>query len=235
MTRKITFGAAMLAVVGMAFATPLLQEFTLKLTPKEGDVAKYMLKADIDIQGTQASFNGKVTEKTIKVEADGTYQIESTNSDGKVVFGGQEMEMPASEPTITVYKANGEVKEIKGAGVDANAYRMSGISSFRWPTKAVKVGDEWTSEWAKDDKTGAVAGKATFKVEAEEKVGAWETVKIKMSTKESEGDSPATAEGTIWLAKADGKMVKTEAAWKNAPFPGAPGPIDAKVTLTRTE
>lgn len=232
MKRTLTFGTA--ALVLAAVATASYQAITLAPTLKEGDVTKYSLKADITVAGMEAAFTGKVTEKVLKVEADGTYTVESTNSEGKVSLGGQEMEMPGGEPSVAVYKKGGELKELRGNGADPNAYRMAGMTGFRYPDKAVNVGDEWKITWTKSDK-GAVAGEATFKVDSMDKVGNWDSVKIKMSAKETEGETPASAEGFVWISKTDGRMTKMEATWKNAPFPGAPGPIDAKVVMTRVE
>ncbi|MFZ4506840.1 MAG: hypothetical protein ACOYON_03995 [Fimbriimonas sp.] len=233
MRKQSLIGFALLALTGVAIAMPAIQEFTLKFVTKKDEVVKYTIKADVEVSGTQASFTGKVIEKTTEVKEDGTYSIETSNAEGKVVFGGQEMEMPAQAPTVTVYKANGDLAEIRGEGADGGAYRMTAISMMRWPGKAVKVGDEWTSEWKSDTKTGIVAGKATLKVLGEEKVGDWDCLKISLNSKETEGDTPAGNEGIYWVAKEDGKTCKLETKWKNAPFPGAPGPIDAKVTQVR--
>ena len=229
--KKVGFGL-MIAALSMA-AIAIDDAISLKRAAKAGDVAKYRLKADVELQGMEANFTTLITEKVSKVESNGNYVLESTQSDGKVSFSGQEMDVPGSVQTFT-YKPNGEVVEIKAENVDASVYRTAILTSFIFADKAVKVGDDWTFEIKKDEKTGTVPAKQTYKVEAEEKVGDVDTFKVKFSTKETEGgDSAASCEGTAWISKKDSTLVKSEGVWKNVPFPGAPGPINAKYTMAR--
>ncbi len=223
-----------LFIAALSVAAIAVQDgVSLKRVAKTGEAIKYRLKADLQVQGVEASFSTLSVEKITKVESNGNYVLETVQSEGKVSFSGQEMEMPASTQSVT-YKANGEVIEIKAEVSDSSAYRTANLISFIAPEKAVKVGDTWTSEIKKDEKTGAMSVKGTYKVEAEEKIGDWEVLKVKYSSKETEGgDTAASAEGIVWILKKDGSMVKSEGAWKNVPFPGAPAPIDAKYSLVR--
>ena len=229
--KKTGFG---LIVAALSVAALAIQDgVSLKRVAKAGEAIKFRLKADVEVSGVEANFSTLVTEKVTKVESNGNYVLESAQSEGKVSFSGQEMEMPASTQTFT-YKANGEIVDIKADTVDASVYRTAHLTSFVVADKAVKVGDEWTTEVKKDEKTGAVAAKGTYKVEGEEKVGAFECFKVKFANKETEGgDAAATCEGVSWVNKKDGSLVKSEGSWKNVPFPGAPGPINAKFTMTR--
>lgn len=229
--KKASLGLFIAAISVVAFAVQ--DGVTLKRTAKVGDAIKYRLKADVEIQGMEANFTTLVTEKVSKVEANGNYVLESTQSEGKVSLSGQEMDVPGSTQTFT-YKANGEVVDIKADSVDSSVYRTANLTAFVVAEKALKVGDEWTHEIKKDEKTGVLPAKGTYKVEAEEKVGDFETYKVKFTTKETEGgDSAASCEGIAWINKKDGTMVKSEGTWKNVPFPGAPGPINAKFVMTR--
>lgn len=231
MFRKTGFG---LLVMALSVAALAIQDgASLKRVAKAGDAAKYRLKADIDFQGMEANFTALVLEKITKVESNGNIVVESTYSEGKVSFSGQEMDAPGTTSTYT-YKPTGEVVEIKAETVDSNVYRTAHLTAFTVPDKTLKVGDEWTTEVKKDEKTGAVAAKGTYKVEAEEKVGDFETYKVKYSTKESEGgDAAAVCEGMAWVNKKDGSLVKSEGVWKNVPFPGAPAPLNAKFSMVR--
>ena len=61
-----------------------------------------------------------------------------------------------------------------------------------------------------------------------------ETLKVKYSTKETEGgETAAVCEGVSWISKKDGSLVKSEGVWKNVPFPGAPAPLNAKFSMVR--
>lgn len=220
--------AAALAVSAVAMAAQ--EAINLKRTPKDGEASVYRLKADIDLAGTQATFTAKISEKVTKVEGD-NYTVETAITEGKALFGGQEMPMEDQPATSATYKTTGEI--VSMSETDPGAMRMANLQSFRYPTGPVKVGDTWNTEVAASDKTGGVGMKAEFKVDGMEKVGAWETARIKFTVKETSGAEPASSEGTAWIAVTDGSLVKYEGSWANAPFPGAPGPINAKVTITR--
>jgi hypothetical protein len=95
------------------------------------------------------------------------------------------------------------------------------------------VGDDWSVDLAVDAKSRPVAIKAEYKVEAQEKVGSFDTFKVKTVVKETTGAEPASADGFIWVNIADGSMVKYEATWNNPPFAGLPGQLTAKVSIVR--
>jgi hypothetical protein len=225
-----------LLVAALSVAAIAIQDgINLKRTVKVGDTVKLRLKADVDIQGTEAAFSSLITEKITKVESNGNYTLESSQSEGKVNLGGQEMDVPGSTQTST-YKATGEVMEIKAENVDGNFYRTAHLTSFIVGDKAVKSGDSWAVEIKKDEKTGAVAAKGTFKIEGEEKIGERDTFKIKHSIKETDGgEAAASVEATSWISKKDGTIVKSEGQWKNVPIPGAPFPVSAKYVMTRED
>lgn len=230
--RKFTIAFAVLASVA---ALAGLQAVTLKRTAKVGDVAKYKSKADVDFQGMAVSVTFLMTDKITKVDDNGNITSESTQSDMKIKMGDQEMDPPAAgdTPQVSTSKSTGEIVELKGEQVDANAYRMAAMSGFYFPEKAVSVGDSWEFKVVKNEKLGTVAGIAKYKVEKFEKVGEWDTAVLTMDYKETEGGEPASASGKIWINTKDGSMVKMDGEWKNAPFPGAPGPINAKVVIER--
>jgi hypothetical protein len=64
-------------------------------------------------------------------------------------------------------------------------------------------------------------------------VGGVECVVIELTYKELVGSEPAEATGKAWQSTKDGSMVKYDGTYKNAPFPGAPGPINAVVKMER--
>jgi hypothetical protein len=232
--RKQSLGlAALLALSTFALAA---QAGPLVRKPKVGEELKYRIKVNVDFGGQDIVFSGLQTEKITEVGTDGTYTVESRRSDIKVMVGGQEMEGAGSEAetaTTSVYNLDGTIKEIRGDQADGSAYRFSNLLSVFLNGKEAKVGDTWSNEKAGDTKTGAAGYKSTYKIVGEEKIGSSDTWKVEFSTKESEGDAPATADGTVWLDKAEATMVKMESKWTNAPIPGAPGPVNGSVSITR--
>lgn len=203
---------------------------------KAGDEQKFRVKANIELGGNEIVFSGLQTEKILEVAPDGSYTVESKTTNAKVTFGGQDVDIPADQTpaTTSVYNPDGTIKEIRGDNAQAESYRFANLGAIFFTGKEEgKIGTTWTNDKVADTKSGAVGYKSTYKVVGEEKVGNYDTWKIEFSTKESEGDAPASSDGTVWLDKADGSMVKNEAKWSNAPFPGAPGPVNGTVSITR--
>ena len=230
--KSLAFGTV---VALSTFALAAQGGLTLTRKVKSGDELKYRLKANIDVSGNSAEFSGLQTQKVLEVATDGTYTVQSATSDVKVTFGGQEIAVPPdSVPSITtVYNVDGTVKEIRGDSAAADAYRASNLSTVFYTGKEIKVGDTFNNDKPADKNTGATAYKSTYKVVGEEKVGSYDTWKIEFSVKESEGETPASSNGTVWVDKNDGAMVKSDAKWENAPFPGAPAPVSGSVSITR--
>lgn len=231
--KRITIALALAASVVAVAAG--LQSVTLKRTAKVGDVAKYKAKADVDFQGMSIAVTFVTTDKVTKVADNGDITTETTQAEMKIKMGDQEMDPPTdnSTPQVATSKASGEIVELKGENVDANAYRMAAMSGFQYPDKALNVGDSWEVKLSKNEKLGTVAALAKYKLEKLEKVGDWDTAVITMDYKETEGSDPASATGKIWVNVKDGSLVKVDGEWKNAPFPGAPAPINAKVSIER--
>lgn len=224
-------GLAAVAAMSLT-AMAVFQGVVLKRAPKEGETIKYRMKAAMDVQGQSIEMNALMVEKVTAVKDD-TYTTVNDMPEIKINIGGTEMDASGQGggPTTTVSKVTGEVVSVKSDQMDENAYRLAHLTSMRFPTTALKVGDTWTYEVKKDEK-GSVDAKASYKVEAQEKMDGFETYKISGSFKESAGSTPASTEGTYWVNIADGTLVKSTTSMKNAPFPTV-GPLDAKVTMTR--
>jgi len=233
MMKKMNKAAVGLFVAALSVAALAVQDgVNLKRAPKVGETTKYRLKGNVDMQGTDIPMSMLVTEKVTKVEDNGNYTVESAQSEGKVTTDSGEMDIPGSTIS-TIFKTTGEVVEVKtGETETSSAMRLANLQAFVVQDKAVKVGDTWSVEIKKDEKSGAAAAKGTYKIEAQEKVGDYDCYKVTMSMKETEGDAPAGLDGTAWINVKDGGVVKMEGAWKNAPFPGV-GPLNVKFSMTR--
>ena len=224
----------LLFAIALTSAFAAAQEYTIKRQPKVGDSIRYQLKAELDLGTLQAVMTGISTEKVTKVEANGSFEIESTSTEGKVEIEGGTQPVKQPGPMLSTYGAMGELVSLKGQQIDSSVYRMANLNAFRAPDKAIKVGDSWTRELAADPKTGVVPAKATFTLEAAETIGEIAVLKFKYAYTEVLGaPGGATAEGFMWIDPKDGSLVKSELTIKNAPFPQSPVPINAKLTATR--
>ena len=136
----------------------------------------------------------------------------------------------------TVFERNGLVRSVESSDPDvvgSFAYRLANMTSIVVPDTPVKVGSKWEQEIKASPRIDNIGGKATFSVVAAEVVAGVEKLVIEMKYTEVGGDTQATSEGRVWIDVRTGSLVKLTATLRNAPFPEAPAPIDAKLTLER--
>ncbi len=204
---------------------------TLRWTPKEGDEMKYRTEGTLTVGGVEATITTLTDQKVIRVDPDGGFLVQATPLENKVKLGGQEM-TGQGVASLTTYKANGEIKEIRGDKADATGYRMANLTNFHAPAKAVAVGDAWTSEGKADPTTGAVAWRVDYKVAGQETLGPFHAWKMDVTARETEGSEGGKATGSLWIGD-DGVLVRSELTWSSVTVPGAPGPVNGRVTISR--
>ena len=192
---------------------------------------RFRTSGEFTMAGVQVSITALNEQKVLRVDPDGGYLVQATPLDGKVTMGGQEMS-GKGVTTLTSYLATGEIKEIRGDQADATGYRMANLVNFHAPSKAVSVGESWTSEGKGDPKVGSVAWKADYKVVGEEAIGPFPTLKTEVTARETEGSSAGKVSGNIWVGK-DGVTARSELTWTNIAVPGAPAAVNGKYTLSR--
>jgi hypothetical protein len=226
-----------LSVLFAAAAAYAQDGVMLKYSWKKGAVAKTRMKGTLEFGGQEISVNILNQEKVLEVGDDGSATVEQSVVSLIVNMGGQEQDMTGSSggSIIAVYNPDGSVKELRGENIEAGAYRMQNLMAFIQPKESLKVGSKWSKEVAADKDRGTPAYKGEYSVIADEKVGKWDTLKIKYKISESEGTDPASMEGTFWVSKEDASLIKGEATWANVPMAGAPFPISGKFSSMRED
>ncbi|HRK22589.1 MAG TPA: hypothetical protein PLX06_12305 [Fimbriimonadaceae bacterium] len=225
------FGLAMALLAGAALAYAGVQEYTLKRTAKAGEVFRYQMSGELELMGQSVGMKAITVNKTVKVEPNGNYVVESTMTDGKISINGGEMDMPEQTGTTTTFKADGTVVDVKGEGVEQGGWRMANLMSAIVPERGLKVGEGWTSEVKGDTKKQSVDVKGTYTLEAIEKTEWGDAARVKYELKETSGDVAASMSGTAWIDTKTGNMVKMDSVWKDVPIPGAPAPISGKMSM----
>jgi len=233
MNTRLKIGSFVAIIAVSAMAVAALDGLSVKRMAKEGTVLKFKMTGEVDFSGMPVTVTATTQEKVLKVDDTGNYTLEQTQLDGKVSINGQDQDIPNSGPVVTVYKPNGEITTIQGDSATPDAYRMAMLGILVDPGKPLNPGDTWSYDIKGDSKTGVVAGTANFKIVDVEKVGDEDAVKVHGTIKETGGSDAASADWDEWIDKNDGSMIKYEGAWTNAPFPGAPAPLNAKIKLTK--
>ena len=233
--------AAFLFALTSIGATAHDDGLTIKRNLKEGSIAKYAMIVEFEVGGGLGHLEATITEKVTSVDKDGNYTIEQTQTDATGTYGGEKIDVPPRPAITLVYKPNGQVTTIKDTPdpaaksqfVDSMSYRMENLATILDPGKQLQVGDIWTGTFKADKVLGTIDAKGEYRLLSEEKIGDLDTIKIKGTVRESDGDKPASNEFTEWRSKSDGSMVNLEEKWTNAPFPGVSYPVSASIKMTR--
>ena len=207
--------------------------FSLKRIPKVGAAVKFSMEATFQANGASGTLKAVLLEKTTGMDKDGNFTVQQSQLEASATYDSESIDVSARTPVTMTYKPNGQVTLIAGDLTDANAYRMENLGSLLDPGKQVNVGDVWITEIKEDKSLGTHGVHTELKLIGEEKIGEFNTIKIKGMSKEDFGDSPATDDFTIWINKEDGSLVQLESKWTNAPFPGQTAPIPATIKMTR--
>ena len=220
-------------MMSCAATLSLADGISIKRIPKVGSALKFSMEATFQANGASGTLKATLLEKTTGLDKDGNFTVQQSQLDASATYDNESIDVSARTPVTMTYKPNGQVTLIAGDLTDANAYRMENLGSLLDPGRPIKVGDVWVTEVKEDKLLGTHGVHTELRFLSEEKVGEFNTVKIKGFSKEDFGDNPATDDFTIWINKDDGSLVQLESKWTNAPFPGQTAPIPATLKLTR--
>lgn len=206
--------------------------------PAVGDVAKYKMAVNLEVQGNAIEIAATITEKVTAVATDGNYTIETSESDMEFKMAGQSFPADASEeskPRTTKYSATGVPLEITGSEDDTTteAIRMEFLNIFELPKEPRKLGDKWSSVVEPGAKLKGVKILTNYEFVRTEKVGEWDCAVIVCDTTEQSGDKPAVAKKTVWIDTKSFTLIKMDSKMTNALLPGVPDPMDVQFSMTR--
>jgi hypothetical protein len=232
------FGAlAALAVLTALPAIARQDEAKIAWQPKVGSVTKYQMVVDAEGDFGNGPSKIQVTMKvanTIKTVDDKQIIVEGKTSDMKVTLDGNEMPVPNDDATSTnTYSLLGDLLSTKSSNGQENP-RIEQMNAFRYPDKAVKVGDSW-ERTVKGEKGGAVPATAKYTFKGIEKSGKYTCFKVEYTYTETSGDKPSSAKGTVWLDQTTGDLVKGDVDMKDVVFQDGIPPMNAKAKMTRVD
>jgi hypothetical protein len=220
------------SAIGLA-ALAVADGFDLKRIPQTGSAIKYTMSVEFLANGGKGTISATLLEQIADVDKDGNFTVQQTQIDATGTFEGENFDIPARSPISMTYKPNRLLSKIQGDLIDVNSYRVENLATIVAPEKPVNVGDEWLGEIKEDKALGTRPVKFEYKLVGEEKVADVDTLKIKASGREADGQNPAQHDFTMWISKTDGAMIQLESKWTNAPFPGISSPVSATIKITK--
>lgn len=230
MKLRATLPLGLLAFSVLAFAA---QGIDLKWTPKVGDKASYKIAGTFEIPGAgDVKISGTRVEEISKIDGDIVTSTSSSKMSAEVM--GNEIPIPDSKE-MTKSKLDGTVTEVRVDDKEptGNGLRLAHISMLVFPGKAIAINDTWTATGEKDEKLDVPGYKIEYKLVGEEKIGDWDTYKITSKGGETEGAAPTKVDGTFWVEKSTGVVVKGVSQLTDAVFDPQYPALSGKMEINR--
>jgi hypothetical protein len=201
----------------------------LTLTAKVGDTHKYKSTATLVLPDgkSKGQITMDVTERVSAVSPEGKITVVVTPANLVLEIDTQDtptgpvtkQTVPTEKATSTteIHAADGTLVSFMGASVKPESTRLTYLESIQFPKTPIAKDAAWTWAIPADASIGLLKSQVDFKVLGDEKVDGVDCWKISRTAKELEGDSPASLDGTAWVSKTDGSLVKRLDNWKNMP------------------
>jgi hypothetical protein len=200
----------------------------LLLKVQTGDIARYTVKMVFDDGGQKAEMSGKAEDRITKVEPNGNVTNEHNLFGMKVKIGDQEIDVSDTKKQISVLKPTGEILEMPGLA--AQEGRFAYATMIVVPEAGIKDGEVWSREFSPK---GARPVRQEYTAVKPEKVGSFESMKLRFKSWETSGARPIKAEGTAWVTLADGRLARLEATVDGVPMGDDGKPTKLSLTLER--
>ena len=234
----LTRAALIPFVFTLAFAGRQQPTYELIWHPRADDTLTYKMRVDIDSSPEKFSFAMTIKSHVLKVKPNRDYDVETVLKDGHVVHGSHDDPIPDdSKPTVDTYNARGEKifssdendpSEKSNPGFNA----LDAVTDQISPKEAVSIGGTWSAIIKADSKLKREAARVIYTLASKVKNGTYQTLRIDFKYRETEKDSPTTAEGYILVSQDDYSFVRFEGTLKGASFSTDPDFPKGDVTIS---
>jgi len=232
---------AAFCLAGLAGVALAAEGFNLILKTSVGSVDRYRQETIIRLEDESLEL---VTENTVRVTAidpaNGDLTLQVSSVAAAIRVAGEEipldgLEEEDDEATIVV-RRNGELRSMTPGTPPADeideetnreSVRLSTVTQLVVPDRLVHVGDVWTHETPAREREGIRAGTMRFEAVAEESLHGLRVFKVRITSRETEGEHPIQVEGHHWVSVTDGKQMKYDFQVRNMPLLGEA--VDAEI------
>lgn len=208
---------AALALALPVWQTPTEDKVDLFWKVKPDQKIEYAVTMDMVAGEHTAKVSSPLTLKIVKINPDGSYEMEISGGKGKMINDGTEQEVPESPAKVEKYDARGnEIKEKKDPkdkkeddDEEDDTKSLLDMLGFSASPKPLKIGETWDSKIEADEAKEQAGIKVTFTFAGADKfqgVDAW-----KVTAKgETKGDEKETGDAVYYISKEDGSLIRGE-------------------------
>ncbi len=233
MNRKILLSGAIL-VTALSVCAAGRDPVTLVWKPKVGDVYKYTQKLNGKGGIGEFVFTMDVSSTIKAINPDQSVVTEDKTTNGDGTFNGNPVPS-GSVPDETVTTTSGADGHLISQKSDppTPSTRANVFSQFLYPSTPKNVGDTWQHIGKADKAAGTNDYEINYTYKGQETQDGFTANRIDITFKETSVDQPITGDGTLWLDKDTGSLVKLSVKMKNVDSPA--GPIDVEVNQDRKQ
>lgn len=195
-----------LAVFAPISSSPVEDPVDLVWKPKTDQKIAYAMTMEMSAAEHTMKASVDLTLTVKKVAEDGSYDVEASYENNKVVADGAERAGPNSKQ-LSKYDVRGHTIRPKDQPEPPKS--LISMADFESPDKAVKTGDTWTRSEEADDKTGRPAYKVTSTYMGLDKFQGVDAYRVKVNAT-IKSEPTQSVEAIYYLSVTDGSMVRIE-------------------------
>jgi hypothetical protein len=203
--------------------------------PKPNDRAVYALSIESTVQGQSIAFEAELHTKVSQVKPDGTYTVVSQIRAGKAKIAGMEQVIGDDLESEDSYDVRGRRIGDRADREDPFSAVLSQVSESLGKEEPVRIGEKWVVELPRDEKAAIPAARVEYEAVAVERVGQFESLKIRTAFAQSEGAEPMRLKGYVWNLLKDGSLVSMSLKIENLRFEEDLPPTSALLKMTRNQ
>lgn len=125
---------------------PLIAAYSLIWHPTSGEVFNQDLRLELHVEDEDILFTASLTTKVDRVEADGSYQLNTTSEKGRIVIGSKELPESEGMQSVEKYDAKGRRLSLQRNDEDDFGSFLSTVTEFYPPERPIEFGSKWSHQ-----------------------------------------------------------------------------------------
>ncbi|MCE9559482.1 MAG: hypothetical protein K8R88_11070 [Armatimonadetes bacterium] len=202
-------------LLGFALVSAPVENFNLTRRASVGDKATYDVTMSFTQGGIKMVVTGMAKEEVARVE-NRTLVTNRTLSNLSIDMGGQVQKLEDASSIKIIQVDNGQIVDMLRDKKKPEDFRIANLTQLVVPAGEVPLGTKWKVDLEENAQSGLRATHLDFKIEEKTKVGTFAAIRVTLSSKETTGKNPMSAEGEVWVSPENGRILKTHFIIQNA-------------------